>query len=366
MEFKESLEDLQRYLPFAFGLANHGVYCFSNSFVQCILTSKKLIFAIEHLCKSELHEIERNLKSETYNNESLLTLFCQFAKISKIIPSHEERVKYPIKYTHLIKILNDLSTKFYKTINQVIFNVDRNRIRYEQQDAKQTLDYVLDKIRDKLGQDVTKELCMVERETVTECLKCRAHNYTNSSISEFYISYSFDSLAKDGIDNFQFAIQAESNYITTEIKEMPCRRTNCTNVKNQLQSAKQIYLIKNLPQVLIVFIPRALFQKKETRPILRPDLELNLTAYPDRYVNNGRQVECKYQLIGLICHLGNDPNSGHYISIAKRHPFDWYKLNDSEFTKIQENTIFSNEVLRDVTILLYERLSQKQSHLILE
>ena len=55
----------------------------------------------------------------------------------------------------------------------------------------------------------------------------------------------------------------------------------------------------------------------------------------DKSVNN------KFYLIGVICHVGESGNSGHFFAYCRSHYQSyWYKYNDSIVSECNESDIF--------------------------
>ena len=55
-------------------------------------------------------------------------------------------------------------------------------------------------------------------------------------------------------------------------------------------------------------------------------------------------VKHNYDLVSIIVHLGETPNSGHYICYSKRNN-NWYEFNDSIVIKYNFNELKKSEQL---------------------
>ena len=121
----------------------------------------------------------------------------------------------------------------------------------------------------------------------------------------------------------------------------------CDNCKNQFPATFTTTLY-NAPEVLIIVLNRG--QGNQFKTKLKFDFQLNLKNYLEDK-NSG----CKYELIGLVTHMGESGGSGHFIATCKS-PIDknWYQYNDDLVFPV---TNFNQQMLDYATpyILFYKK-----------
>jgi hypothetical protein len=69
---------------------------------------------------------------------------------------------------------------------------------------------------------------------------------------------------------------------------------------------------------------------------------------------DNRNVDCQYDLYGVIVHQGETPDSGHYYAYVK-HKEQWFCLNDEVVTKVESSQIRNESVETEAYILFYSR-----------
>jgi ubiquitin C-terminal hydrolase len=116
----------------------------------------------------------------------------------------------------------------------------------------------------------------------------------------------------------------------------------CQQCKSQ-QKSTMATKIEMFPEVLIIILNRGVGLEFDVKINFKKmiDLEKYIGEKKD---NNGKKTE--YDLIGVISHLGESSDAGHFIAYC-RDPIkreDWYKYNDSFVTKVEEEN-FQKEVV---------------------
>jgi ubiquitin C-terminal hydrolase len=143
------------------------------------------------------------------------------------------------------------------------------------------------------------------------------------------------------IDCFNY--NQKVNFMTGE-NSMYCNRcrVNC-------DCSMWTYLVTG-PEILIIILNRG------------KGIEFNIKIYFEEYLDLSNFIEykntgCKYQLIGVITHIGESSMSGHFISYCK-DPIkgDWYKYNDAIVNKVEN---FQNEVINFAMpyLLFYQKIN---------
>ena len=104
------------------------------------------------------------------------------------------------------------------------------------------------------------------------------------------------------------------------------RSTNCNICTNLVYG----------PNILILILNRGKGKEFDVKLNFRENLDIT------KYVEE-KSFECKYQLIGVITHLGEDGMSGHFIAFCKGpFTFKWYKFNDAIVSPVED---FKKEVI---------------------
>lgn len=112
----------------------------------------------------------------------------------------------------------------------------------------------------------------------------------------------------------------------------------CSGCEGEVQLATRVNAVATHPKLLLVVIQRsnAFGQKIHTRVLLDKRLKFGLGVY---------------KLIGVVHHVGNSVNSGHYTA-------DFYHFEDNNWYHADDNTVqrlrLSHWVSRTAYILLYE------------
>ena len=124
----------------------------------------------------------------------------------------------------------------------------------------------------------------------------------------------------------------------------------CNICKAQLTSFYQTKLYTG-PEILIIVLNRG--KGIEFKVKLEFNLSIDITNYVELKENNG----WKYELIGVVTHLGESGESGHFIAYCKS-PIGggWYQYNDELVFEVKN---FEKEI-RDYAmpyILFYQKIN---------
>ena len=104
------------------------------------------------------------------------------------------------------------------------------------------------------------------------------------------------------------------------------RSTNCNICTNLVYG----------PNILILILNRGKGKEFDVKLNFRENLDIT------NYVEE-KSFGCKYQLIGVITHLGESGMSGHFIAFCKDpFTFKWYKFNDAIVSPVED---FKKEVI---------------------
>ena len=166
------------------------------------------------------------------------------------------------------------------------------------------------------------------------------NNYTNNYLMNPQNQYN---------NNGIIASQIQPNNDIKEVSIIDCfnydRKENIMRGDNSFfcnkcNSLNEAIMISNLitgPEVLIIILNRG--------KGIEFDVKINFTEVLDlsNYIQK-KETGCKYQLIGVITHLGESSMSGHFIAYC-RDPINktsWYKYNDAIVSDVSD---FKKEII---------------------
>lgn len=105
-----------------------------------------------------------------------------------------------------------------------------------------------------------------------------------------------------------------------------------------LQEAERSVGLKQLPHTLALHLKR--FKYSETKNC---NIKLfNKVHYPltlDVCSTDSNAVCKKYELSGIVIHMGGGPQHGHYVALCKNDNFGWLLFDDETVESVSENTV---------------------------
>lgn len=110
------------------------------------------------------------------------------------------------------------------------------------------------------------------------------------------------------------------------------------NVCCGLQEAERIVGIEDLPHVLALHLKRFKYSEEKNTNIKL----FNKIEYPlllDVHSTFDQSVAKRYELVGLVIHMGGGPQHGHYVSLCKTERFGWLLFDDETVETIEESTV---------------------------
>jgi hypothetical protein len=120
---------------------------------------------------------------------------------------------------------------------------------------------------------------------------------------------------------------------------------NTCKIKQKSKRKMEIY---RCPHYLIIHLKRFNADNKIETLVDFPIKNLDL----QKYISNTENLECVYNLVGVINHKGSLQEYGHYYAFVK-NPIKkkWYKIDDSNITSLKTSEI----VNQNAYVLFYER-----------
>ena len=314
------------------GLVNIGNTCYLNSAIQLLSCIPEIqqIFLETNLKNKLLKEFEHD-KSK----KKILTL--EFMKILHNLHNEQCIVK-PTSFKKILSIVN----------NDYIGN--------SQHDSCEFLMYLIDCLHESIHYEVNINYSgqpeNLRDKLMIESIKSWSSNFSNDYsplINLFYGQFKITLMKKRSkIFNFNpFNIINLSINDCNTIYECFDKFIQNEDIDHKDYDKKYERLWR-LPKYLLIDFKRFNNNKKLTHFVDFPINNLDLEKYTDSY----DKLNCKYNLKGVIYHIGN-LNFGHYYCITKINNI-WFEFNDEDFSIVKSiNKIVNNNAY----VLLYERLN---------
>ncbi|CAI4054900.1 ubiquitin-specific protease UBP13 SKDI_02G0420 [Saccharomyces kudriavzevii IFO 1802] len=105
-----------------------------------------------------------------------------------------------------------------------------------------------------------------------------------------------------------------------------------------LQEAERLVGLKQLPDTLALHLKRFKYSEKQNCNIkLFNDIHYPLTLNVCSSINS--EVCQKYELSGIVVHMGGGPQHGHYVSLCKHEIFGWLLFDDETVEAVKEEAV---------------------------
>ncbi len=346
------------------GLANIGATCYMNATLQCFCHIKKFT----DFFKNNLQIINdrrtntlsysfkiliNELCNDSYDNNSYISPYEFKEKISKMNPLFRGIEANDAKdlVNFIIMTLHEELNKAYKNNK----NINNNQF-IDQRNAGLVWNNFFNEFN-RNNNSIIKDLFYAFNCTITQCLKCK------NSLYNFQV-YFFLVFPLEEVRKFKLYNNNQFNFINN-IHNNEVSIFDCFNYEkkiNQMTGANSLYcnfckinswssMKTNLvtgPEILILLLNRG------------KGLEFNVKIIFEEYLNLYNYIFYKntgfnYKLIGVITHIGENGNGGHFIAYC-RDPISnqWNKYNDSIVTDVVD---FKNEVINFANpyLLFYQK-----------
>ncbi|XP_009791289.1 uncharacterized protein [Nicotiana sylvestris] len=299
------------------GLANLGNTCFLNAVLQSFMHTVPLL---QHLTSND----------HVSPCDSYLRGFCVLCAIRELVDLSLASGGDVVSPWKLVNNLNHFSSSFH---------------RFQQEDAHEFLQCFLDRLESCCNDSGPKDRAPSESDNIVKqafggrlvsklrCCNCGHCSDTYEPLIDL-------SLEIKDVDSLPEALES---FTKVEKIDDPEIKFSCEKCKEQVSIEKQLVLDK-APSVAAFHLKRfendGSFVEKVDKHVSFP-LELDLLPYTDNnQINNG---EMKYDLYAVIVHSGFSSCSGHYYSFIRSAPDEWYKFDDSEVFRVQEDLVLEEE-----------------------
>ncbi|KAF9623620.1 hypothetical protein IFM89_003547 [Coptis chinensis] len=309
------------------GLRNLGNTCFLNSILQCFNHTVPFVQSLRNW----------NHSSPCLRSRDGFCVLCELRDHIELSLSSSGRSVSPYGF---VDNLSYLSSGFR---------------RYEQEDAHEFLQCLLDKLdscsivdasaKDEESASSVQDSSLVNKifggrlQSKLRCCECGHSSDTFEPLVDL-------SLEIENVDSLPNALKSFTN-----VEKIEETKFACENCKKDVLVEKQ-FTLEQTPSVAAFHLKRfkndGSYVEKIDKYVEFP-LELDLQPFSGNQENDN--VESKYELYAVVVHTGLTSCSGHYFCFIRSSPQTWHKLDDSKVTKVAEDFVLSQEAY----IIFYAR-----------
>ncbi len=356
--FKEKYEQEQqnnpmiRYkVPTLIGLNNIGATCFMNSTLECLSQTKDLTNYF--LNKNNFNKIiKNNIALQNKNENQLSPLYLEL--IQNLWSMDNIKSFSPTKFINKINEMNPLFNRgepgdskdfiiflldqFHKELKINNLNISQTEDTLNQYDKENAFNHFFNKFQK--DSSIISDLFFGIIETNTECLNCKniyneqglnnpiCYNYQSVNCLIFPLAEVYNMKIKEkqnnNIMNNKSVTLNDCFLFYLKTEHFTGDNQNFCNICGQLSDSYFTTRIYSSPNVLVIVLNRG-------RGNIH-NIKLNFGEMIDitQFVLEKDMPELRYELYGVITHIGESGPNAHFIASCKS-PIDkkWYKYNDA-------------------------------------
>lgn len=135
---------------------------------------------------------------------------------------------------------------------------------------------------------------------------------------------------------------------------------SCPKCNKKIHSSRQIQ-ISHWPKILIVHLKRFQTDPQGNTSRIGTLVDVPLTLELKQFIDSHSSFKtCKYELFGVVNHIGASWNQGHYTANCRPSDgTDWFKFDDEKVTSIKTSQVIDNNAY----ILMFRLKSTSSSNL---
>ena len=314
------------------GINNLGNTCFINACLQILIHCPLFIYKL--------------IKNKKLINEKTPTT-SNFLSICNMMLETQEYSIDISNFKNLLGLNHKLFEGYFQNDSQEFCRILLEDISRELNEIKTKSIYRIlnnsDRISKKLrDEDFHKNFTQREKSIITEIFyaqivniftcECKAEIYSFQKILDFPLLFP-ENINRDIISiNELLKLYFQTEHIDFESK---CERCH------KISSHKKEIKISRPPEILILSLQRIDEKQEKLGYKVKFPLILDIYQYVDH--DCGYDKECKYNLFGIVNHVGNI-DYGHYFSFVKIGNRDWFQFNDHEVNNIKKISDCSEDV----------------------
>lgn len=233
------------------------------------------------------------------------------------------------------------------------------------QDAHEFLNFLLNELSDYIQKDIDSSAISTKKHenfikslfqgTLTNRIKCLTCD-TTTSRDEPFLDFPIE-VKDDEETDIQAILQSyQQREMLSGSNKFYCNE--CCG----LQEAERVVGLKQLPHTLALHLKRFKYSEEQNCNIKL----FNKIHYPlilDVCSTFCPSVSKKYELTGIVVHMGGGPHHGHYVSLCKNDNFGWLLFDDETVESVNESTVlkFIGDAgsLTTAYVLFYKKLVPK-------
>ena len=334
------------------GLSNIGASIYMNPTLQCLSNTDKLT---KYFLNEFKYDKDDDTKKISYQYYDLLQhLWDIFSDKKEYAPNNFQKLLSEINPLFSGKndvnskdLLNYLLEMLHKELNKAPKEEEKNNIDNINQNEEEIKQYFFKDFAKK-NNSIISDLFYFKNETISKCSICNfiKFNFQANSFFDFPLEqinkYLYNKgkrislINSDGSNPEINLCDCFDYYQKMEIIDKD-NKIYC-NACNGYYDSNYSTILYSLPKILVINLDRGKNEVYQCNVNFPEELDLT------NYVIN-KEFNTKYELYGVICHIGPNPMSGYIVAYCRNRMDDkWYLYNDSNVTLCEKSCEYLNKM----------------------